>query len=155
MVKLDAKSVVDTLARVEEGAWLNRALNVGGLRMRGMQLQHFELAGDADGVPWPLRKAMVVKGKYHPLLVLTARLRNSIKHRGYRDTAGNAIIEVFTNVVYAPAHQFGTETIPRRQFMYLRPSERQSLLNIYADMLRRALASKTASYGAGGIRNGN
>jgi phage gpG-like protein len=79
-------------------------------------MDHFENTSGRSGKWQPLAPSTIRgrrKGSSKPLQD-TGRMRGSIKPQGFKDRA-----EVFTNVEYAPFHDKGTRTIPRREFLWL------------------------------------
>lgn len=81
-------------------------------------------------VNWPLYK--------------TGNLMRSIHMETAERTEERCVVEVGTDVVYAPPHEFGTDTIPARP--YLRPAANENkdkvqkeIRDALADIVRKAI----------------
>ena len=113
----------------------SRILRAVSVRMRGMQMEHFEKQVDASGKGWkPLRPATLARRRKGPgvggvrILQDTGRLKSSIVAESNRDEAIAG-----TNTLYAATHQFGRGKIPAREFMYINDSEAITLIDFVAN----------------------
>lgn len=112
-----------------------------GRRMLKMQKSHFDKQEDPHGMPWPelspatiaARRKGSEKGIAHRAPVPlrdTGRMYNSMASKTTTYDAA-----VGTNVPYAKDHQFGTDKIPARPFLYITATERRDLVRMLTDPL--------------------
>ncbi len=105
-IKVDAsdatRKVAEAAARAERPRPMFEA--IGAALVTSTQ-RRFELGQSPDGTPWPPSiRATLTGGK---TLIDTSRLLQSITYE-----AGDAHVEVGTNVIYAAVHQFGAVIRP-------------------------------------------
>ena len=129
--KIDTTPINKVLDALENGRNTKKLMDNIGAAMRRDAKLNFRRESDPDGTPWePLKKR---SGK---ILSDTRRLRSSIDYR----VVGDDQVEIGTNVVYGPAHNFGRKKInlPARRFLGIEDRQQNKinkLLQAWGDEL--------------------
>jgi phage virion morphogenesis protein len=85
-----------------------------GQGLRTLIIDCFEQEKSPDGINWAALDPKTIKQRRNgssKILSDTGKLKNSFTH-----VATNSFVEITTDTMYAPFHQFGTENMPARPF---------------------------------------
>lgn len=169
-VEIDDREVIAALRRLQAaGADMEPVFRSIGERLLINTRARFDREESPEGTAWAplaeatLRRKMlrgVRRGKDQKRKSLTGRdgstKPNAIRalagaqilvERGYlhdtlRYQASASGVELGTDRIYGATHQFGRGHIPARPFLGLSSGDRQDILSIVSDHLRRALGSQ-------------
>lgn len=114
----------------------NRFFARAAMRMWRDVIDHFRQQSSPEGKWQPWSPAYAARRKAgrggNMILQDTGVLRTSIQWRG---EANNA--RVFTNMEYAPAHQYGSKdrNVPKREFMWLANRTREDIMTDYRNFI--------------------
>lgn len=109
--------------------------NLASIVAFGDIIEHFEEERGPDGKwkpwskMWAQRRELMGRGS-GKILQLTGRLRGSLFPDKGRSKPNNLGVLLYTNVVYAAAHQYGTDKLPARPFMWLSNKGMERLVSV-------------------------
>jgi phage gpG-like protein len=94
-------------------------------------MTHFSDESGPDGkwAPLKYRKGAILQD--------TGNLRNSVLNNA-RDNGVNSVV-VFANAKYSGFHNYGTPTIPKREFMWLDSETKQNMAKMIASLIVESL----------------
>jgi len=103
-----------------------------GERMRRAQLQHFDDKEGPDGTPWPpLSEATIARRREGSGDAEVQTLRDTdVMYTSINYKADRRGVSVGTNDPKAEFHQFGTDNIPMRPFIYMTDDDADEYLSI-------------------------
>lgn len=101
---------------------------------------------DSDGNPWPEHAPSTVKAMgVHDLLIDSGELLTEVSNQSNYELTDRAMIAK-VDLEYAAAQNYGTNTIPAREFMYLR----QDTVDKIMETVYYFILSKLPEYGGSG-----
>lgn len=124
----------DVSEHCESGSFEDPLREVLPVLSQGFE-QNFMRAEGPDGAPWKPRKDMLP----HPLLILSGALIESVRDTGgqgniHEVSARDIAAGVDTSVIeYAGVHQFGSEHIPARPYLYASATTLDAMADVFAD----------------------
>jgi phage virion morphogenesis protein len=139
-VEINDREVVAALRRLlSAGADMEPVFRVIGERLLINTRSRFARQESPEGVAWaPLSPAYRARKKRNQDKILTAR---GYLHDTLRYQASATGVELGTDRIYGATHQFGRDGIPARPFLGLSGGDRQDILSIVSDHLRRAIST--------------
>jgi len=107
-------------------------------------IDHFDKESGPRGKWKPLNMATVKsrrqgkkKNRGPKILQDTGVLRNSMKPSSGKIRTQKDRVILYTDIVYAAAHNFGTDKLPQREFMWISPRARKSIINVVQQHIKR------------------
>lgn len=114
--------------------------SVGAYIQRQTIKERFDKEQTPEGEKWkPLKPSTIkARNKRHKtsrmkILQDTGELRRSIKYE-----ADNEKVKVGSNLIYARTHQFGRDKIPARPFLGVTKQERQHIVKMLTQYIKKA-----------------
>lgn len=139
-VEINDREVLAALRRLlAAGTDMEPVFRSIGERMLINTRSRFVRQESPEGVAWaPLSPAYRAAKKKNKDKILTARgyLFDTLRYQ-----ASASGVEFGTDRIYGATHQFGRDGIPARPFLGLSEGDRQDILSIVSDHLRRALVT--------------
>jgi phage virion morphogenesis protein len=139
-VEIDDREVIAALRRLlAAGGDMEPVFRSIGERLLINTRSRFARQESPEGVAWaPLSPAYRARKKKNKDKILTAR---GYLHDTLRYQASEFGVEIGTDRIYGATHQFGRDGIPARPFLGLSDGDRQDILGIVSDHLRRAIGT--------------